>query len=149
VLSVALYIVSFGTLPLIATLARSSPAPAAWWAMGAGALLGVSAHFANVLPDLADDAATGVRGLPHRTGGRGSGAVIALALVAASALVAFGDGSPTPVRLFGFALCSLLGALTLVLVLTRPPTRILFQLIIATALVDVALLAASGRAILG
>ena len=34
----------------------------------AGALLGAGAHFANVLPDLDDDAATGVRGLPHRLG---------------------------------------------------------------------------------
>ena len=36
--------------------------------MGAAAALGSAAHFVNVLPDLADDAATGVHGLPHRLG---------------------------------------------------------------------------------
>ena len=37
----------------------------------AGALLGVGAHLLNALPDLADDEATGVRGLPHRLGAGG------------------------------------------------------------------------------
>src|SRR3712207_7375206 len=32
--------------------------------------LGVGAHLLNVLPDLEDDAATGVRGLPHVLGPR-------------------------------------------------------------------------------
>ena len=56
----------------------SSPWPATptqvppLWLPLAGALLGVGAHFVNVLPDLADDAATGVRGLPHRLGARWS-----------------------------------------------------------------------------
>ncbi|MEJ1231435.1 MAG: hypothetical protein WDM88_13540 [Galbitalea sp.] len=31
-----------------------------------GGLLGAAGHFANTLPDLDDDATTGVRGLPHR-----------------------------------------------------------------------------------
>jgi len=39
------------------------PAPRAS-VSAAAALLGLGAHFANVLPDLAGDAATGVRGLP-------------------------------------------------------------------------------------
>ena len=42
-----------------------------WWAtLGLGAMLGVGAHLVNALPDLADDEATGVRGLPHRLGAR-------------------------------------------------------------------------------
>ena len=40
----------------------------------AGAALGGAAHLANVAPDLEDDLATGVRGLPHRLGARLSGA---------------------------------------------------------------------------
>jgi 4-hydroxybenzoate polyprenyltransferase len=141
--SVVPYIVSFGMLPLIATLALPVPSVAAWWAMVAGALLGVAAHFANVLPDLADDAATGVRGLPHRAGRRLSGLVIAVSLAAASALVVFGSGAPGAVQWVGLAVTLTLAAVTVVLVLTRPPTRLLFQLIITTAIVDVALLALS------
>jgi hypothetical protein len=66
--SVVPYLVAFGLLPAFVVLALPGhPAPPAWL-VAAGALLGGGAHFANVLPDLADDAATGVRGLPHRLG---------------------------------------------------------------------------------
>jgi hypothetical protein len=50
---------------VLVTLALPEPALASPWAFAAGALLGVAAHFANVLPDLDDDRATGVRGLPQ------------------------------------------------------------------------------------
>jgi 1,4-dihydroxy-2-naphthoate octaprenyltransferase len=53
--------------------------------VAAGALLGVGAHLLNVLPDLADDAATGVRGLPHRLGARLSRLAAAGVLLLASA----------------------------------------------------------------
>ncbi|TBN57009.1 1,4-dihydroxy-2-naphthoate prenyltransferase [Glaciihabitans arcticus] len=143
--SVLPYIVSFGSLPLLATLALPQPAPAAWWGLGAGALLGVSAHFANVLPDLVDDAATGVRGLPHRLGSRASGLVIAVALAASALLVAFGAGQPPlPAQWIGLALTLALAVLAGGLAAVRAPTRLLFQLIIAAALVIVAMLALSG-----
>jgi len=51
------YAVAFGLLPW-----------APWWASAATALLGVGAHLANVVPDLADDLATGVDGWPQRLG---------------------------------------------------------------------------------
>ncbi|MCM0678452.1 UbiA family prenyltransferase, partial [Micromonospora phytophila] len=64
--SVLPYAVSFGLLPAFVVLALpGAPAPPVWL-VAAGALLGAGAHFANVLPDLVDDARTGVRGLPHR-----------------------------------------------------------------------------------
>jgi 4-hydroxybenzoate polyprenyltransferase len=142
-LSVLPYIVSFGLLPLIATLALPEPHVAAWWAMAAGSLLGIAAHFANVLPDLGDDAATGVHGLPHRVGVRASGLIIAVALAAASALVVLGPGRPGAVQWIGLVVTLGFAAVTVALVLVRPPTRLLFQLIIATAIVDVVLLALS------
>ena len=58
----------------------------------AGALLGVGAHLVNVLPDLADDEATGVRGLPHRIGARRLPVVAAGVLAAGSLVVALGAG---------------------------------------------------------
>ncbi|MFD0557671.1 UbiA family prenyltransferase [Stackebrandtia endophytica] len=78
ILSVLPYVVAFGLLVLFAI------PDAPWWMVAAGAVLGGAAHFANVLPDLADDAATGVRGLPHRIGRRPStvGTVVLLATAA-------------------------------------------------------------------
>jgi 4-hydroxybenzoate polyprenyltransferase len=78
------YAVAFGSLPAIPTLAQDPPAAPAWWVVAAGALLGVGAHLVNVLPDLADDEATGVRGLPHRLGARASRVGAAVVLLAAS-----------------------------------------------------------------
>ena len=141
VLSVLPFVVSFGLLPAIVTLAADPPGFAPWWMLGAGALLGVAAHFANVLPDLADDAATGVAGLPHRLGRRASGLTIAVGLAVASVLVVFGAGDPGPVQWIGLALTLTLAAVCGVRVVTRPPTRLLFQLIMAAAIVNVVLLA--------
>ena len=55
-LSLVAYLVGFGVLPAIATLARADPAWPSWWAVTVGALLGAAAHFANAAPDLEDDA---------------------------------------------------------------------------------------------
>ncbi|MEU3558326.1 UbiA family prenyltransferase [Streptomyces fragilis] len=68
VLSPLPYAVSFGALPAFVTLGPPDPAPPAWWATAAAALLGLGAHVANVLPDIEDDLAAGVRGLPQRLG---------------------------------------------------------------------------------
>lgn len=89
------YAVSFGGLTAVVTLADGQ-APPWWWPLGA-ALLGVGAHLLNVLPDLADDAATGVRGLPHRLGPRRIAPVAAVVLVAASAVVLLGAAPPLAV----------------------------------------------------
>ncbi|MFI2433337.1 UbiA family prenyltransferase [Streptomyces sp. NPDC018693] len=68
VLSPLPYAVGFGSLPAFVTLGLPTPSWPAWWAVTAGALLGVGAHVVNVLPDIEDDLATGVRGLPQRLG---------------------------------------------------------------------------------
>ena len=148
VLSVAPYVVSFGLLPLVVTLSLPEPALASPWAMLAGALLGVSAHFANVLPDLDDDRATGVRGLAHRAGPRTAGLVIAGALAGASLSIVLGLGDPQPYGWAGLALSVALAVACAVLVLTGRSTRLIFRLIIAGALIDVVLLALSGARLL-
>ncbi|MHB1171783.1 MAG: UbiA family prenyltransferase [Lacisediminihabitans sp.] len=148
-ISVLPYIVSFGLLPMVVTLARPEPAVAAPWAVALGALLGVAAHFANVLPDLADDRATGVRGLPHRLGRRRTGLATYLVLAAASVLAVVGPTGPiTVLQWAGLAIDLGLAVTGIVLVLSRPPERLLFQLIIAAALVDVVLLAFAGQRLL-
>lgn len=147
--SVLPYLVSFGLLPVIVTLSRSDAAPAAWWAVGMGALLGAAAHFANVLPDFDDDRRTGVRGLPHRLGRPASGALVCIALVAASALAFFGPGTAAGwAQWSGLGLTVTIAVVCGALLLTTAPTRLLFQLIILAALVNVALLAVSGDRLL-
>ena len=148
VFSVVPYIVSFGLLPLIVSLARVPPEFASPWVMLAGAMLGVSAHFANVLPDLDDDRATGVRGLPHRTGRRRSGLVIAGALAVASTSIVLGPGPAPSYQYVGLILSVLLAVLCAALVLRKQHSRLIFRLIIVGAVIDVLLLALSGQRLL-
>ena len=94
VLSVLPYLVAFGLLPAFVVVSLpGQPAPPAWL-VAAGGLLGGGAHFANVLPDLADDAATGVRGLPHRIGAAWSQVAAAGLLLAATLTLVFGPPGP-------------------------------------------------------
>lgn len=84
--SIVPYVVSFGALPAFIVLAVPAPMPTPL--VVAGALFGGAAHLLNVQPDLADDAATGIRGLPHRLGpGRSRALAALLVLVAAGALI--------------------------------------------------------------
>lgn len=92
--SVLPYAVSFGALPAFIVLALpGAPAPPGWLVVAA-ALLGAGAHFANVLPDLADDARTGVHGLPHRIGATGSQIAAAGLLFAATLTLVLGPPGP-------------------------------------------------------
>jgi 4-hydroxybenzoate polyprenyltransferase len=93
-LSVVPYAVSFGLLPaIVVTALPGSPAPAPWL-VAAGALLGAGAHFANALPDLDDDARTGVRGLPQILGRGGSTVAAAAFLLAATVVLVLGPPGP-------------------------------------------------------
>jgi 4-hydroxybenzoate polyprenyltransferase len=148
VISVVPYVVSFGLLPVLIGLALPDPAPVAWWAVVAGATIGIAAHFANVLPDLADDDRTGVRGLPHRLGLRGAGITAFVVLVVTAVVTASAAGLPLLVALLGLLIIVGLATYGIALVLTRPPTRILFQLILLSALVLVVMLALSGQHLL-
>ncbi len=143
------YAVAFGVLPAVATLASPAPSWPAPWAMISGALFGVSAHLANVLPDLAGDAATGVRGLPHRLGARASAVGCTALLFAASMVIVFGSGAP--LTAWRWAAAGVLGvvAVTAVVVgLRRPTSRGLFGLVIVVAVADLVLFATSGASLL-
>lgn len=136
------YAVSFGLLAVAVVLAAPSPRVPAGWAVAAVALLGVGAHVANTLPDLEDDAATGVRGLPHRLGRRASGVLAPGLLVAASAVVVAGPaGPPPPLAWAGGALAVVLAVAAGVTAVVRPRSRAPFGLGMAVAVVCVALLA--------
>jgi 4-hydroxybenzoate polyprenyltransferase len=141
--SVLPFIVSFGTLPSLATLAQGAPdgepTVAATWAGITGAVLGVSIHFTNALPDLADDRRTGVRGLPHRLGRRPAGAIAFVALGVGAVVVLVGPSlengaAPGVVELLGFVATLGIALAGLVRVRTRPADRTLFRLVMAAGL---------------
>ena len=144
VFSVVPYVVGFGSLPLVVSLAAAPPVLASPWIVLAGGLLGVSAHGANVLPDLEDDRATGVRGLPHRIGARATGVLVAASLVGATASIVLGFGLPGVLPLIAFVANVAIATTCVVLVFVRPGSAWMFRLIILAALITVALLAAAG-----
>lgn len=151
-LSVLPYALSFGLLPAIASLSRPVPALPHWWVFAAGGLLGIAAHFANVLPDLDDDRRTGIRGLPHRLGMRASIVITWVALLLAAAAVTAGvAGGAGGIPLFAIAgsLVSLvISVVGTTLALRRGVGRWLFRLVIVAALVDVAMLVLAGTRML-
>jgi 4-hydroxybenzoate polyprenyltransferase len=75
------YAIAFGSLPSCMALSKGQ-APELWMWLG-GALLGSAAHFLNVIKDMDQDQASGIKGLPQRLGTKAS-VVIAMALVAAA-----------------------------------------------------------------
>jgi len=151
-LSALPYAVSFGLLPAIASLARPDPSLPAWWAFTAGAVLGVAAHFANVLPDLDDDRRTGIQGLPHRLGLRPSIVITWVALLLGAVAVTIGVATgPTGIPVFaivGLLVSLIIAVIGLVLALRRGVGRWLFRLVIAAALVDVVMLVLAGTRML-
>jgi 4-hydroxybenzoate polyprenyltransferase len=87
----AAYLLAFGGLPaFIASALPGNPAPRAVVSVAA-ALLGLGAHFANVLPDLEADLRAGIRGLPQqvaqRWGPRATRAVALALLLSVSVLL--------------------------------------------------------------
>jgi 4-hydroxybenzoate polyprenyltransferase len=60
-------------------------APALWMWLG-GALFGTAAHFLNVIKDMEQDKASGIKGLPQRLGTKAS-LVTAIVLIAAAVVL--------------------------------------------------------------
>jgi 4-hydroxybenzoate polyprenyltransferase len=144
-LSVLPYLVSFGLLPaFVVSGLPGHPVPPVWL-VAAGALLGGAAHFANVLPDLAGDLATGVRGLPHRLGRAWSAlAALALLLLASVVLAVWAPGLPSAVRLVAVPAALAAGVAGLWLG-RRDGSRAAFTGVMAVAVLDVLLLVLGAR----
>jgi 4-hydroxybenzoate polyprenyltransferase len=138
------YAVSFGLMAAFVVLAAPGGRVPARWAVLAVALLAVGAHVANTMPDLDDDAATGVRGLPHRLGRRASGVLAPALLVAAAAVVVAGPADPPSVLAWAAGgLAAALAVAAGVLAVLRPRSRAPFALSMAVAVLCVALLGLS------
>ncbi len=145
VLSVLPYAVSFACLPAFIIISLPGPTRPPWWLLAAGGCLGAGAHFANVLADLADDAHTGVRGLPHRLGANTSTTLASLFLAAAGALLVFGPGRPVPaIAAGGFATANLVMAAGWYAQRRSSLSHGAFYAVLVAGLIDVVLLLVSG-----
>lgn len=97
-----LFAVYFPLIPLLAWAVFGRWQPFLPWVVPLGALLGVAMNIANSLPDLEDDLAQGVRGLPHLLGmRRGLVAAWGLPLVALALLWVLDLTRVVPTRAVG------------------------------------------------
>ena len=148
VLSWLPYAIAFGMLPAVVTLSASPPRWAQPWALAAGALLGVAAHLANALPDLREDAATGVRGLPHRLGPRATALTGAGILLTASAVILFGaGGQDSPWRWAGFVTALLVTGVAATNAYLQPTSQRFFRATILVAAMNLVFFALSGSSL--
>ncbi|HEX6450218.1 MAG TPA: UbiA family prenyltransferase [Trebonia sp.] len=162
-----MYLVGFGLVPAYAASTLPGHPWPRWQVTVAAALIGLGAHFVNVLPDLAADRATGVRGLPQQVaalaGGRASGragggsseanitargepAVRACAIVLLLAASALLLAAARPGRRW-IAAAGLAASAALAVVSARGRGRVPFGAAIGIAAVDVVLFATGGEAL--
>jgi len=142
-----MYVLGFAPIPWFATSTLPGhPAPRLAVTVAAG-LVGLGAHFTNVLPDLAADARAGVRGLPQRVAARfgpvaAKGVALTLLLGASVLLLLVSSPGRRWVAVVG--LC---GSCVLAVVAARGGGRVPFFASIGIAAVDVVLFAAGGEAL--
>ncbi len=130
------YALAFGAMPAFLSFGLNDEPPTAW-AVAVFAIIGVSAHLANALPDAESDAAAGVGGLVVRLGNRRSVLLCWL-------LLALGSGILVVVSFAASIWLALLiaGAFIATAVLGSRSQRpsAMFYALIATVAIDVAVL---------
>jgi 4-hydroxybenzoate polyprenyltransferase len=92
-----MFLLGFGPLPAYAASTLPGQPTPRFWVCVAAALVGLGAHFANVLPDLAADLRSGVRGLPQLVaarGGPGAARAAALVLLLSASALLVAEASP-------------------------------------------------------
>ncbi|MEX0947417.1 MAG: UbiA family prenyltransferase [Acidimicrobiia bacterium] len=141
------YALAFGSLPIFVTLGLPRHPMPLGWGIAAAALLGIGAHFVNTLPDLADDAHTGIRGLPHRLGPQAS-IVVAAVLMAMAALMAGLAAPGAPDVAATALLVAALAAIAIVAVAASlGHARLAWRLTLCAALLSVGLFLAQGASL--
>jgi 4-hydroxybenzoate polyprenyltransferase len=131
--AVVAYAGAFALLPAFVTLGLPGAPLPAGWALVAGTALGGGAYFANALPDLAGDAATGVHGLAHRLGARGSVLGGAALLGLGAAAVGLGPGRQAGPASTGGVVAAVVCCVGLVVAGLSGRERVAFPLAMAAA----------------
>src|SRR4051794_14696149 len=145
--SVVPYVTGFGALPAGVVAAAPGTPLAPWWLITAGGALGAAAHLTNAAPDLEDDLATGVRGLPHRLGARTSAMTAALLLGVASVVLVLGpEGRPTVAGWVGLVV-AVPAVVVAALAGTARWRRSAFPAVMLLPVLDVVLLLLGGAAV--
>jgi len=119
------YALAFAALAASLVVATNRTPPI--WLIASGALLGVAAHFANVLKDLDQDLESKIKGLPQYIGKKGSRLVTSLLLIVATFILNSAN-SNMPLLITG---------LVFALITSIAPDKIIFKSLMITAVVDV------------
>lgn len=128
VLSALPYALAFAALVSSLVIATDRSAPI--WLISSGALLGVAAHFANVLKDLDQDLASGIKGLPQRLGKKFSRIICSTLLLSTTLILHLTVGN---------TLLLVIGLITAVIT-SFAPDSLIFKFLIITVIVDLILL---------
>lgn len=91
VLSWLPFAIAFGSLPSSMALSKEQVPPVWMWV--GGALLGIAAHFLNVIKDMKQDHVSGIKGLPQRFGTKASVIAAVVMIVSAVAVLLVSDPS--------------------------------------------------------
>jgi len=112
---------------LVSSIIVSTDRTPPLWYISAAALIGVAAHFANVLKDIDQDLESKIKGLPQRIGKKGSRIITSLLLVMAT-LILHNANSNMPLLIVG---------LVFAIITSFAPNKIIFKSLMITAVVDV------------
>ena len=130
------YAIAFSALVSCIVVATDRRPPL--WLITAAALLGVAAHFANVLKDLDQDLTSGIKGLPQRLGKKYSRIIVSLLLISTTLLLNHTQPN-TPLLVIG---------LIASVITSFAPNKTMFTCLMITAVIDlIFLLNASGAEI--
>jgi 4-hydroxybenzoate polyprenyltransferase len=131
------YAIAFAALVACIVVATDRNPPL--WLMGAASLLGVAAHFANVLKDLDQDLTSGIKGLPQRLGKKYSRLIVSILLITTTLLLNLIHPN-TPLLVIGL----IAAAIT-----SFAPNKLMFSALMITAVIDVMLMLNAAGSLIG
>ena len=131
------YALAFAALVSCVVLATDRTPPL--WYISAAALIGVAAHFANVLKDLDQDLESKIKGLPQHIGKKGSRLVTSLLLITATFILHSANSN----------LLLLIIGLVFALITSFAPNKIIFKALMITAVIDVIMFISAADKTLG
>ena len=131
------YAIAFAALVACIVVATDRNPPL--WLMAAASLLGVAAHFANVLKDLDQDLTSGIKGLPQRLGKKYSRLIVSTLLITTTLLLNYTQPN-TPLLVIGL----IAAAIT-----SFAPNKLMFTCLMITAVIDVVLMLNAAGTLIG